>query len=125
MPQYIFLKRAYEKPAPEDGIRILVDRLWPRGLSKDRAEIALWLKEVAPSPALRAWYGHDPEKFAEFNQKYAAELSEGVTHDSFLILRKLAQEGPITLVFAARDVAHAHAQVLKSLLLDHTTEKTM
>ncbi len=116
MPQTIFLKRAYEKPDPKDGIRILVDRLWPRGLSKDHAEIAVWLKEVAPSSALREWYGHDPEKFQEFNQKYTTELSDGFAHESFIKLRKLAQDAPITLVFAARDVEHAHVQLLKKLL---------
>src|SRR6478735_3785872 len=71
------LKRVYEEPSPEDGLRVLVERLWPRGVSKERAELDLWLKDVAPSPELRKWFSHDPAKFKEFQERYAAELKEG------------------------------------------------
>ena len=88
----INLKRAYEPPAETDGERILVERLWPRGISKDRAKIDLWLKDVAPSTALRKWFGHDPEKWREFRRRYAAELKDKV--DLIETLRQKARKGP-------------------------------
>lgn len=112
----IRLKRVYDEPAPDDGTRVLIDRLWPRGISKERAHIDLWLKEIAPSPELRTWFGHDPEKFAEFRRRYEAELASGTAHETLTRLRELAQNGPITLIFAARDVEHANARVLQDLL---------
>lgn len=115
-PFPIRVKRVYEAPAPDDGTRVLIDRLWPRGISKERAHLALWLKEIAPSDELRTWFGHDPDKFAEFRQRYEAELAAGVAREALSKLRELAQNGPLTLVFAARDAEHANARVLQNLL---------
>lgn len=112
----IALKRVYDEPEPSDGTRVLVDRLWPRGLSKERAHIDLWLKDIAPSSELRIWFGHDPAKFAEFRRRYEAELASGTAHEAMEKLRELAQRGPTTLVFAARDAEHANASVLRDLL---------
>src|SRR5215831_18696087 len=99
----VALKRVYDEPAPGDGTRVLVERLWPRGLSKERAHIDLWLKEIAPSHELRIWFGHDPEKFAEFRRRYEAELASQAGQDALTKLRELAQQGAVTLVFAAHD----------------------
>jgi uncharacterized protein YeaO (DUF488 family) len=112
----VHLKRAYDEAAPDDGARVLVDRLWPRGVSKERAHIDLWLKEVAPSNELRAWFGHDPAKFAEFRRRYEAELASGEAHEALNRLRELVRKGPVTLVFAARDEEHSNAHVLADLL---------
>lgn len=112
----IALKRVYDEPAASDGTRVLVERLWPRGLSKERAQIDLWLKEVAPSHELRTWFGHDPEKFVEFRHRYVAELASGEAHQALSTLRDLARQGPLTLVFAAHDVQHTNAVVLRELL---------
>lgn len=109
----VMLKRAYEAPAATDGKRILVDRLWPRGVSKAKASIDLWLKEVAPSTELRKWFAHDPEKWPEFEKRYRAELAE---NDALSELKALAQAGDITLVYAARDQEHNEAAVLKEIL---------
>lgn len=109
----ILLKRAYEAPAASDGQRVLVDRLWPRGLTKARAGIDLWLKEVAPSTALRRWYGHDPARWEAFRQRYRTELE---AHPALDALRAQARQGTITLVYAARDAQHTHALVLRELL---------
>ena len=109
------LKRAYEPPEKIDGTRILVDRLWPRGVSKAEARLDEWIKEVAPSTELRKWFGHDPERWAEFRRRYRAELaghSEIVTH-----LRRLAREGTLTLIYGAKDEAHNEAVVLRNVLL--------
>ena len=108
------LKRAYEPPSDTDGLRILVDRLWPRGLTKDAAKIDVWLKDVAPSPPLRTWFGHDPAKWDEFRKRYEAELSERL--DAVAELCRLLSEGPATLVYAAKDSAHTHALVLMHVL---------
>jgi uncharacterized protein YeaO (DUF488 family) len=113
----IALKRVYEEPSPGDGVRILVERLWPRGLSRERAHVDIWLKEVAPSGALRSWFSHDPEKFAEFRRRYEAELATEKGQAALTKLRDLASRGPITLVFAARDAQHSNAVVLRDLLL--------
>ncbi|MBB1473254.1 DUF488 domain-containing protein [Luteimonas sp. MC1782] len=107
------LKRAYESPAKNDGERILVDRLWPRGLAKVKAEIDLWLKEVAPSTGLRQWFGHDPEKWSEFKRRYRAELQ---INPAWSELQALARQGDLTLVYAAKDQLHNEAVVLKELL---------
>lgn len=108
------LKRAYEEPSAEDGLRVLVERLWPRGLTKERAAIDLWLKEIAPSPELRKWYGHDPAKWTEFQKRYRAELRENA--EAVEQLRRTGKEGTVTLVYAARDEEHNSALVLKKLL---------
>jgi uncharacterized protein YeaO (DUF488 family) len=110
------IKRAYEEPAPEDGTRALVDRLWPRGLSKERARIDLWLKDIAPSTELRRWYGHDPERFAEFHSRYTDELAREPALTALATLRDLARRGPVTLVYAAKDSAHSNAAILCELL---------
>lgn len=108
------LKRAYEPPAPRDGTRILVDRLWPRGVKKAKARIDLWLKDVAPSTALRKWFGHDPARWSEFRRRYRAELKR--QPEAFAQLRALARHGRVTLVFGARDGRRNQAVVLKSML---------
>ena len=105
------LKRAYEAPAPSDGRRILVERLWPRGLAKERAAIDLWLRQVAPSPELRRWFGHDPAKWDEFRRRYRAELRR--RPDEVALLRRLAGEGPVTFVYGSRDEEHNAAVVLR------------
>jgi uncharacterized protein YeaO (DUF488 family) len=112
----ITMKRAYDEAEESDGTRVLVDRLWPHGLSKERASIDVWLKEVAPSSELRKWFGHDPEKFPEFREKYMAELKSESGQEALNKLRALAQQGPITLVFAAHDAEHSNAAVLLDLL---------
>jgi len=110
------LKRAYESPADEDGTRVLVDRLWPRGVRKTDAAIDQWAKELAPSTELRKWFGHDPARWEEFRQRYLAEIHEH--REAFDRLRDLARKGPVTLVYAAHDEAHNDAVVLREILLD-------
>jgi uncharacterized protein YeaO (DUF488 family) len=110
----IAVKRAYEPPAKDDGRRILVDRVWPRGISRDDLRIEAWLKDLAPSTGLRKWFGHDPEKWAEFKERYAAELEH--QPEAVRQLRELARAGRITLVFGARDVRHNNAEALKEYL---------
>ncbi len=110
----IRLKRAYDPPSPEDGTRVLVERLWPRGLSKERAAVDLWIKEAAPSPELRRWYGHDPQKWPEFERRYREELR---ARDAELErLRTLARKGTVTFVYAARDTERNSAVVLRDVV---------
>jgi len=111
----IRIKRAYEAPTREDGHRVLVDRLWPRGLAKAKAKLYEWDKDIAPSPALRIWFGHDPERFAEFGRRYRAELAQH--RPEVARLHALAAQAPLTLVYAARDPACNHALVLQAFLL--------
>ena len=111
----IRLKRAYDLPSAEDGTRILIDRLWPRGVRKSSAGIDRWVKDIAPSTALRKWFGHDPARWQEFRRRYAAEIYDHA--DQLAELRAAAREGPITLVFAARDELHNDAVVLRDALL--------
>lgn len=111
----IRLKRAYERPVPDDGERVLVDRLWPRGIRKDEAGIDRWMKQVAPSAALRTWFGHDARRWDEFRRRYRAELKQLAPELSEL--RSRARKGTITLVYAARDEAHNDAVVLRNVLL--------
>jgi len=113
----IRIKRAYEPPAPSDGFRILVDRLWPRGLSKEKAHIDLWLKEIAPSPELRTWFSHDPAKWEEFRSRYLTEL-HGKSKE-FDQIREKARDGVVTLVYAAKDERHNDAVVLLKRLASH------
>jgi uncharacterized protein YeaO (DUF488 family) len=110
----IKLKRAYEKPAKDDGLRILVDRLWPRGVTKLAAHIDLWLKDVAPSSALRTWFGHDPARWDEFRRRYFDELKQRA--DAVAQLRALIAEQPVTFVYAAKDSEHTHALALKDFV---------
>jgi uncharacterized protein YeaO (DUF488 family) len=105
-------RRVYDDPSPEDGRRVLVDRIWPRGLAKARAGIDEWAKAVAPSTELRRWYGHDPARFEEFRRRYSAELAEPERQAAVLRLRELARSGPLTLVTATRDIDHSQAAVL-------------
>ena len=109
----ISIKRAYASPARSDGRRVLVDRLWPRGVSKAAAKLDDWMRDVAPSTALRRWFGHKPERWDEFRRRYRAELA---ANPAFEALRKLATEGPLTLVYGAKDEAHNDAVVLAELL---------
>lgn len=109
----VSIKRIYEPAAPRDGKRILVDRLWPRGVAKARAKLALWLKEIAPSPELRIWFDHRPERFREFGRRYKKELRRNPALGE---LRRLARHGRITLLYAARDPKVNHAAVLQSIL---------
>lgn len=109
-------KRVYDTPDPGDGLRVLVDRLWPRGLSKERARVDVWLKDVAPSRELRAWFGHDPVKFEEFRRRYEAELATEPARSALAELRELARKQHVTLVFAAHDTEHCNAVVLRELL---------
>ena len=115
------LKRAYEPAAPEDGVRVLVDRLWPRGLRKADAAIDRWMKDIAPSTQLRQWFGHDPERWPEFRRRYTRELQQQAT--AVDELRELARGGRVTLVFAAHDEAHNDAIVLRDALLQSKNSK--
>ncbi|MFC3039885.1 DUF488 domain-containing protein [Virgibacillus xinjiangensis] len=110
------VKRIYEKQESDDGLRILVDRVWPRGVAKKEAVLDHWLKEVAPSTELRKWFGHDADKFSEFSQKYREELAQGEQKEAWDKLENLAREQDVTLVFAAKDTTHNQAVVLKELL---------
>jgi uncharacterized protein YeaO (DUF488 family) len=108
------IKRVYEQPSRADGVRILVDRLWPRGLTKERARVDIWLKDIAPSTELRKWFSHDPDKWAEFQTRYRQELkSKG---EQLAVLREKAAKGPVTLLYGAKDEAHNEAVVLLKLL---------
>ena len=113
--KHIKIKRAYDKPAAEDGLRILIDRLWPRGLTRNKAAIDHWAKETAPSTKLRKWFSHDPDRWREFRRRYIGELKA----QAFQVdeIRKLARNGPITLVYAAHDELHNDAVVLRDILL--------
>jgi uncharacterized protein YeaO (DUF488 family) len=111
----IKLKRVYEKPAKEDGWRVLVDRLWPRGMTKEAAHLDAWMKDVAPSDALRKWFGHEPKKWAAFQKKYRAELAK--EKELLAELKKMAKEhGTLTLLFGAKDEEHNEAVVLADVL---------
>lgn len=110
----IQIKRVYEKPRKEDGRRILVDRLWPRGLTKEKAGIDLWLKEIAPSTELRKWFAHDPEKWVEFQKRYHRELRANESQVS--ILKEQVKKGVVTLVYGAKDKEHNEALVIAEWL---------
>jgi uncharacterized protein YeaO (DUF488 family) len=110
----IQIKRAYEEPDREDGTRILVDRLWPRGLTKEKARVDLWLKDVAPSTELRKWFAHDPTKWAEFRSRYIEELKRN--SEQLSLLRQEAAKGTVTLVYGAKDQQHNEAVILQRLL---------
>ena len=110
----ILIKRAYEEPDGEDGTRILVDRLWPRGLTKEKAKVDLWLKDVAPSTELRKWFAHDPAKWAEFRSRYLEELKG--KKEQLSLLRQEAAKGAVTLVYGAKDQQHNEAVILQRLL---------
>jgi uncharacterized protein YeaO (DUF488 family) len=111
----IRLKRAYDTPHPEDGVRILVERLWPRGVSRDKAALDHWVKDIAPSSELRRWYGHAPEKWHAFQERYRAELNANA--DAVAELRALCAVGTVTFVFAAKDETRNSATVLRAYLI--------
>ena len=110
----IAVKRVYEPPAKADGQRVLVDRIWPRGVSKKDAELTLWLKEIAPSDELRKWFGHQPERWAEFQKRYRAELDGN--GEAVAQLRDLLRQGKVTLLYGAHDEAHNNAVALAAYL---------
>jgi uncharacterized protein YeaO (DUF488 family) len=116
MPLDVRVRRVYDEPSAEDGTRVLVDRVWPRGLRKDAARLDDWVKDVAPSTALRKWYGHDPARFEEFRQRYLDELTGAPQRAALGRLRALASSGPLTLLTATRDAGHSQAAVLARLL---------
>lgn len=110
----IQIKRIYDEPAKGDGFRILVDRLWPRGVSKASAHVDLWMKDIAPSSELRIWYGHDPEKWSEFQKRYRHELLSKKELKDFILDK--CKSKTVTLLYAAKDVEHSHALALKKVL---------
>lgn len=114
--QEIRVRRVYDEPAPDDGVRVLVDRIWPRGMRTDEAHLDEWVKDVAPSTTLRRWFGHDPDKFAEFESRYRRELDEPARRVALENLRDLLDRGPVTLLTSTRDVSHSHVAVLAKLL---------
>lgn len=114
----IRVRRVYDDPAPDDGARVLVDRLWPRGISKHRARLDDWCKAVAPSTDLRKWYAHDPAKFAEFAARYRSELDTPERAAALASLRRLAAQGPLTLLTAAKRDDISEATVLRHVLTD-------
>jgi uncharacterized protein YeaO (DUF488 family) len=114
--QEIRVRRVYDRSEPYDGVRVLVDRVWPRGLRKDRANLDKWARDVAPSSELRKWYGHDPEKFDEFRSRYRRELESPTRRAALEHLRTLLEDNPLTLLTATTDVEHSNATVLAELL---------
>jgi len=108
------VKRIYQEPAKEDGFRILVDRLWPRGLTKEKAKVDLWLKDIAPSDALRKWYQHDPEKWLEFKRRYFSELKD--KKESLDLIQSKAKVGTVTLLFSSKEERINNTQALKEYL---------
>ncbi|MGI8329158.1 DUF488 domain-containing protein [Actinomadura scrupuli] len=116
MAREVRFQRIYEPSSPEDGTRVLVDRVWPRGMSKESAHVDRWEKDVAPSTELRQWYGHQAERFEEFRRRYGAELAEPERGTALRRLRELAEQGPVTLLTATKDLEHSQAAVLAHLL---------
>ena len=113
----IRIKRIYDHPSKEDGFLILVDRLWPRGIAKERAAIDLWLKEAGPSPDLRQWFGHEVPKWDEFKKRYGSELIQN--QKALAQIKEYLKKGPVTLVYAASDTEHNQAVILKEFLEKH------
>jgi len=109
-------KRIYDDASPDDGVRVLVDRVWPRGVSKQQAHLDEWLKAVAPSTALRSWYGHDAARLAEFTSRYEAELTESERAEAFAHLKALAKDARVTLLTATKELELSQAAVLVKLL---------
>ena len=117
------VRRIYEQPSPDDGVRLLVDRLWPRGLSKDAAHVDEWVKDVAPSDELRRWYGHEPERFEEFRRRYADELREPARAQALARIEEAAQRGTVTLLTATKDAGRSQAAVLAERLGGQAAER--
>ncbi|MBS2965164.1 DUF488 family protein [Actinocrinis puniceicyclus] len=116
MKPKVKIGRVYDDTPAQDGMRVLVDRVWPRGMKKEAAHLDQWAKEVAPSTQLRTWYGHDPAKFAEFRRRYSAELDEPARAQALAELRQLAHSKPLLLLTATRDLEHSQAAVLAEIL---------
>lgn len=116
MDTHIACRRIYDQPARSDGVRVLVDRVWPRGMRKEDAHLDEWLRDVAPSTELRRWYGHDPDRFAEFRRRYLAELRGPQRRESTQHLRSLARTQDVVLLTATRDLEHSQAAVLAEWL---------
>ncbi|MGH6910606.1 MAG: DUF488 domain-containing protein [Phenylobacterium sp.] len=114
--EHVRLKRAYEPTSPADGRRVLVDRLWPRGVTKAKAAIDLWMKDIAPTTELRQWFGHDPARWDDFRRRYIEQIRR--QPDLLDALRGAAREGPLTLIYAAHDEAHNDAVVLREVILE-------
>jgi len=113
----IRIKRVYEQPEIDDGVRILVDRLWPRGVKKEDLRLNYWLKEISPSDELRKWFGHDVDKWPEFLQRYFDELDHNPEH--LKTIRAAAEQGTVTLIYAAKDEEHNNAVALQAYLTEH------
>jgi uncharacterized protein YeaO (DUF488 family) len=118
MAAQVRVRRAYEEPEPDDGARVLVDRLWPRGLSKAKAALDEWCKNVAPSGELRTWYNHDPDRFEEFSRRYRQELHDPERAEALAHLRGLAKRGPLTLLTATKRADISEAAVLAAIVAD-------
>jgi uncharacterized protein YeaO (DUF488 family) len=118
MTRQVFLRRVYDDPTSDGGLRVLVDRVWPRGLTKDAAHLDEWIKDVAPSTPLRRWYGHRPERFTEFRRRYLAELANPQPAAAMDRLRQLAHKRRVTLLTATRDIDRSQAAVLAEQLRD-------
>jgi uncharacterized protein YeaO (DUF488 family) len=116
MARQIILRRVYDDPSPDGGLRVLVDRVWPRGLTKDAAHLDEWIKDVAPSTALRRWYGHRPDRFSEFRRRYLAELADPQPAAALHRIRELTRTGSLTLLTATKDIHHSQAAVLAEQL---------
>lgn len=116
----IDLRRAYDPPQPDEGKRVLIDRLWPRGVAREMLRFDLWPKDIAPSPALRKWFAHDPARWPEFSRRYRAELV--AQPDGLAPLLALCRAGPVTLLYGARDRAHSHALVLRQHLRERLAQ---
>jgi len=114
MPPVIKIKRAYDKPSPQDGIRVLVDRLWPRGITKEKAAIKEWAKELAPSTELRQWFHHESQLWSEFEKRYKSELKKNDALEAFR--EEHREDKTLTLIYAAKDEQHNHAIVLRDYL---------
>ena len=114
-------KRIYERPDASDGRRILIDRLWPRGVTREQATVHVWMKEIAPSPSLRRWFGHDPDRWLEFRKRYTAELA--ANEASIHKLASLAAAGSVTLLYASRDEGHNHALVLADYMRKYSRRR--
>ena len=114
----IQMRRVYEPPAPGDGYRVLIDRIWPRGVRKEEARLDAWLKELAVSPELRRWFGHDPARWGEFRERYRRELRAPERRGCLQELAERARAGPVTIVYGARDAEHNNAVVLAEVLAE-------
>lgn len=114
MSKEVYIKRVYEPSLPEDGYRILIDRLWPRGMTKEKANIEIWLRDISPSDELRKWFGHEPAKWPEFQKRYKAEIAKN-KEPAAILKKAIAEQEKVTLVYSAKDELHNDAVVLKAV----------